>query len=343
MTRLVATYRLPVSLLLDSDCFGREYAVRIAGVDLRLHTPRVVPVGGRWDVQKPDIAGVPEPPDDDFAWGSVTGWRTDPPTVEAAWVSGIALDMDLSDDSLEREVINPNGAWQPAGATVDKLFAGIGGWSDAVFAWVGSLVNQHTFSGDRLQGAGWVGDGLTVRAVDGDGESPRDMRSNNMMVTIRVSTSVERPTFEWVLNAVDHNQEPPLAHKFLREAAGEYRRGQLRRAVIEAGSAAELALSRWHAANPSGWKKELNGDVTLGAAVKFTKAPFPADAATALVGVRNDAIHRAQTPSSEQVIRAIEIAAEIVEACEPLGAPQSPLDAARDLRHRSPWEANRHT
>lgn len=116
---------------------------------------------------------------------------------------------------------------------------------------------------------------------------------------------------------------PPDVYLYLREARGELRRSRPPKSVIDAGIAAEIALSEWNRAHPwSGPGKDpIHAKATLGDYVKHATADIPADAQAALVIPRNDAIHNGIKPTFAQARRALEVAEAIVGAALPLNVP----------------------
>ncbi len=116
---------------------------------------------------------------------------------------------------------------------------------------------------------------------------------------------------------------PPLAWRLTRDARRQHQAGDHRRAVLDAGTAAELAL--YAALSRCGWKPKVkkNGEQkqeTLGTLVTEAGAFDTlriADAMTGLVDVRNAAAHSARTPRGTEAARALQISADFVECAWP--------------------------
>ncbi len=139
---------------------------------------------------------------------------------------------------------------------------------------------------------------------------------------------LDRPTLEL---ASQHAKEPvPLVVEMSTSARMAARRGDLRRAFIDCGTAAEGALARV-------LNLPSNHSKTLGRLVADAIAggqPVPADAQTALVEPRNDAAHRGLLRPGANVLRAIEIVDSLVALVEPEFARQSTLRTVnRPQRH----------
>lgn len=241
-------------------------------------------------------------------------------SFDAAEVNAFALVAEVADDSVERQYVNSR-RWQPSGPAVRSIFEEINGWADRLMVWAGTVANQHTYLEDSRGPARWDGEGLLVRAVTDEGVSPSDARPNSVTVGMRAFERINAETLEWILSKTSNGDTPALNRTFLRDAAGERRRGKNRKAVIDAGSAAELALSSWHRAHRPEGKDPLGVKPTLGRYVEHYAELLPPDTTSGLVDPRNDAIHRGIAPDHDVAGRALEIAAEIVEKVEPLGAP----------------------
>jgi hypothetical protein len=132
---------------------------------------------------------------------------------------------------------------------------------------------------------------LTVR-LDGHGETSERL--------------VDRRVLALAINRAGASR-PPLTWELLASARIAGRRGDARRALIDAGSAAEGALSKVLSLPP-------NHQFTLGGLVTEAlkrNIGVPSDAQAALVQPRNDAIHRSHF-SGINVDRGIEIAEELI-------------------------------
>lgn len=124
--------------------------------------------------------------------------------------------------------------------------------------------------------------------------------------------------------------DPPVIMELMAAARMAAGRGDRRRAVIDAGTAAEAALTALLGL-PS------NHRLTLGALV--TKAEesgmrIPQDAASVLVAHRNGAIHRGISPSGSDLERCLTIAEDLVAQVTPEYVPVGTMKAfARPQRH----------
>lgn len=105
---------------------------------------------------------------------------------------------------------------------------------------------------------------------------------------------------------------PPITWELLASARMAGRRGDARRALIDAGTAAEGALSKVLSLTPN-HQLPLGGLVTKALGRNIS---VPSDAPAALVKPRNDAIHRGHL-SGINVGRGIEIAEELIALADP--------------------------
>ncbi|WP_181698795.1 hypothetical protein [Nocardia sp. GTS18] len=128
----------------------------------------------------------------------------------------------------------------------------------------------------------------------------------------------------------------PLAWSLISEARALHRARQYRRAVVDAGSAAEMAAYalvqlEFASKTPPGVAKllvESRGNLTLGTLVGYLKATdysLPANIFDDLVTIRNKVLHSNKgagpvLPTESESVTAIEIATKIVKGAYPLAA-----------------------
>jgi hypothetical protein len=122
----------------------------------------------------------------------------------------------------------------------------------------------------------------------------------------------------------------PPTMELLSSARMACRRGDTRRAVIDAGTAGEAALAGILGLPPV-QSRGLGGLVRL-AGQRGVR--LPADADRCLVRPRNDAVHRGLAPSHADVCRSLEIVEALVAQVEPDLIPASSLRPVnRPQRH----------
>jgi hypothetical protein len=160
------------------------------------------------------------------------------------------------------------------------------------------------------------GERLTVRAIKPDGEL--SLPASAYRLTIfqwNVELLIER-VFRKIVRLTNTGQAPSDARLLVRDSYIDLHRRRHRKAVIDAGAAAELVLSSWNAAN--GVLPPKGQLPTLGNVVKWTTANIPPSTRNDLVVVRNAAIHQNAIPSKSVARRALQVAASIVDLIEPL-------------------------
>lgn len=178
----------------------------------------------------------------------------------------------------------------------------------------------------------WVW-GLTSQSLDKNHPDPKMIHRNSTNM-IQVVTAGDRSSYPAIVSSTDplvvdfHGRQsseravnrdiaaiastragsaPPIIIELLASARMFCRRGDRRRAIIDAAAAAEAALTRLsNSPNP----KTLRGLVS--------SSPIaPADTQANLVDPRNDAIHNNTAPAFQTTNRAIEIAEELAAQVEP--------------------------
>jgi hypothetical protein len=206
---------------------------------------------------------------------------------------------------------------QIGGDTVRRLLEAVLEWYDSLIHWI------------------WV---VTAQSLDPTNPDPKvvNRRSRNIVLAARAGDVMSFPTsgeasmtivvdlgspkserlvnrrvLDYIVPRVG-NGTPPLMWELLASARMAARRGDVRRALIDAGTAAESALSVLAPPAPK-------ARPTLGTQVKDAPKKgivLPSDTWTVLVEPRNHAIHRGQW-SPGGVDRALEIAEDIVALADP--------------------------
>lgn len=126
-------------------------------------------------------------------------------------------------------------------------------------------------------------------------------------------------------------EEVPMVLELLASARMAARRGDCRRALIDAGTAVEGALTQLLEL-PSDHRKTLGCLVDDAENKGFT---MPADTKTALVHPRNDAVHRGLSPSGKAPLRSLAVAEEIISLVESNLIPFDSLQAVHRPQRRN--------
>ncbi len=133
--------------------------------------------------------------------------------------------------------------------------------------------------------------------------------------------------WEKVLAKASDGMEPPEAHMFIRDARQAQNAGNHRRAVLDAATAAEIALAELRdgavkTADPglSAYIEKTVGQIDRLASFLRAVGKSPPENITEDIGwPRNDAIHRGHDPNAETAAKALRKAEEIVEQASPWG------------------------
>jgi hypothetical protein len=325
VTRLVGTYVLPTPIGLLPGCFGKRYATRLWGRRVVMSLPRL-----EWDelIDKPAViaptiddlptsqgsgVAIPGVPPDAFDWGQVNHWWSNSRRLPGAWLNTVALEFTLPDGDIDYYQ-STRGLGAPTGPMVQSLFKEVDPWFQRLLEWVGVAVDQDTDYRDPPKGSSVAGLGLTLRAIGPDGQRSSARSANMIAVHGGSSTLLTLDKFRRVVSQTNRGQTPSDSRLLLRDAYLDLRRGRLRKAVIDAGSATELVLGSWNQAN----QLPVRARATLGEHVDKTTAPIPGDSRPGLVQIRNDAIHNNLVPTRAQAQRALEIAKAVLDLLEPL-------------------------
>jgi hypothetical protein len=294
------------------SALGCTFRTQIGGRDAEVRLPALpevdAPMG---ELEQPAFEYVPlgvsldpwihESP----AWGK---WYLRTPDADgAAAISRVGLVVGVSDDSSMEE----------RRAVATEVYEAIGDWCSLVLNWLEVAYGQRLrLLAVRPRRAGAV---VSPWLWTQDGRE-RALLHNTAGMTCfgsRGESAIDGPAIQQVLTAAGTGRRPPLAWLLIRDALHQQWSGDPRRAVLDAGTAAELALAAILTARAI----HVDGDRdTLGSLVK--KAPagcvwLPDDVDAALVKVRNNAAHRAVTATVKEASRALEISMDLVEVAHP--------------------------
>ncbi|HEY3088285.1 MAG TPA: hypothetical protein VGJ59_09500 [Jatrophihabitantaceae bacterium] len=323
---LEAAYELPVPLMIDSDLFGREFPIALGGLDGTLLMPNLTWHGREPVMGAPSLRAASEsaprwlrPEAVRFFWGATHTQWSDTHLVTAGTLITVGLRfVDVPDDNVAYGE-SRYGRGAPTGPTVDALFESIGPWFDAFSIWVAVLTRQDMDVDAPLQALRGRGHGLSVWAIDG-GVWSHLIHAESSVIHLQDADMLTLATVQRILGLVERGEVPPAGHLPLVSARAAMIRGQYRRAVIEAATAAELALNRLFEQKLARLPKVsrqalLDEQRTLGLLEPLVRnmtgdVRLPADMKANLVTPRNRAMHSNQQPTSQVAARALAIAAE---------------------------------
>lgn len=289
---VTAVYELPVPIWVMSDALEGSYPTGVGPVS--------------FDVVMPlDREPVGAPPD-----VLEQGWTTDDAGDLIQWTVQYAgtIPPSLQPAKALRRVVITNvqaprdeqREWRTADHQLAEVIAS---WFDAVRTWAEILTGQDLDPGHRVYDATPVGEGLTFI------EPPHDGLAGINLTTQRVRPLRAR---KWgdILDAVGRDSEPPLEEVLSRDARAAHRRGAYRRAILEAGTALEIALGQ-HVRDHKGHLKEyhqkrindpkdhlgLGNYIDMAAAAELELA-VSIDALREVKDLRNDAAHHGEAPGA---------------------------------------------
>lgn len=322
MTALVGTYVLPNPIGLATSCFGKRYEIRIQGRRLVLALPRVE-LGQQQRPPRliqPEVDSLPRRrgsgtalDGDDSDWGQIGSWNgTTGRPIGGGWLAKVALLTTAGEPIEYSEYLY--GLGTPSSPEIRQLFEAIDGWFDLLFTWIAVVVGQDTHYREPLRSLSVPGGGLKIQAVLRDGQVSLPRSANQIHIVTVKTKLVNLVTLRGLLKFTSDGDIPGDAQLLLRDGYIDLRRGRLRKAVIDAGSAAESALATWCLAT----NVRLPLNPTLGWFVLNSGARVPPTSKTDLIDIRNDAIHRGITPTHAQASKAFAVSEMIVNATESL-------------------------
>ena len=223
------------------------------------------------------------------------------------------------------ELQRPIGDIQVAANAVSHIVPAVWDWFESFVHWVWVITGQSLdpINPDPKTQHRRSLDMLVAFSHEGEFSQINTVRPNHpLRLDLHDPTAerlVTRQVLDLVLARAGH-KSPPIMWEMLASSRMAARRQDSRRALIDAGTAAEAAISILLAL-PS------DHSFTLGNLVGQAERkpiPIPSDARDLLVGPRNNAVHRGQA-SPERVNRAIEIAEALVVQADESFIPASAL------------------
>lgn len=309
------------------NALGRNYDTTINGFPVTISLPSVRWSGDegqiRADLDSPLWEHVPDDHDwsktldTHWPWGSVSTYRTDDRETGSAWVSHFRVSTNCTD--------GPDAAQSAANSMLDAL----DDWWPSVCDWIEVLTRQvHGVPRATVV----LGDSHPVW-TEIHGTRRRLFSRSPQVVNVVHLTGTGGPdalTPSLFQSALDQAMiaPPPTEWLLVRDGHIALETGATRRAVIDAGTASELAVTKLIqdqlAASPEDIiQAMLEGYRMLSNRIKLLRkfagaASIPNNVSSVLVEPRNRATHQGANPSAAEAGEALRIAAELVEAAYPL-------------------------
>jgi hypothetical protein len=335
---VLAIYRLPSSITFEGSCLGVRAKIRLAGLDGEVWLP-----AAGWRERRPLIVHPPmEDAPSEFQkrvlatsgkdvsqdrWGLAYAWRDEPHEIIAATIQTIVLHFSNVDRDEIQVGDGIGGDAAPAGPLLKALLAQIEPWFQAVSAWIRVMIDQDLDPSASANAVKIHGEGLEVLAFAGD-EVLTPRISTRISIANAPEDNVDLALWNHVLGLVNNDIEPPIEHALASSARAAFRSGQFRRAVVDSGTAAELALTHLFESGVATLPQSLRDAIirerrTLGRLLHVVKdwVPLPEGLESDLVSLRNRVIHRNYLPSPAEARKAANLAVKLAETARPLPQP----------------------
>lgn len=315
MTTLEWWYGLECRIAAPAELLRETFPAQIAGYNVTVYPPSI-PVGDGVraisSLAPPRILGRP-PAKPQGNWGVVSQSRSKLPV--GVIVEQLAFTAEVADDADIEQV---------AKTLVDAM----DGWWANVRAWLEVVTGQHLTRVGH-QEIRYIGNKTPIWPLLEDGAHGKPVSWTGTS-EIRWPRRVPAVTAEIFGDCVAlADVEPRLAWILLRDARSLAEVGQHRRAIIDAATAAELAVTAMlddslkseTAAESARLKKRAQ---MLGQKVDLLGRrghSFPPSFFDDLMYKRNDAVHEGQSVQSAECAAAIAASASVVETAFPLPTP----------------------
>ncbi|WP_448620059.1 hypothetical protein [Geodermatophilus sp. URMC 65] len=321
---LIGWYELPSVLTLTPKCFGESIHVKIAGRSGELLLPEVV-----WNGEEPQVVAPTLPAKAvqyvehhgglrRAGWGKVSQWNPAAKVVLKAHVSAVALRFPAARADVSYSEYS-EGRGRPQGELVDSLFASIDDWFEGLRTWVEVKSDQDLDSDHPLREVRVPGRSLGVVA-DESGQLSLPATASRITINARDDEPLTLPLLRRAVQLANEAAMFDDAHLLLRDSRAAVRRGQYRRAAIDAGSALELTLADFNRTVTKLSLHRPGRPPTLGTYVKKigAQAGLPANVKQDVVQLRNDAIHNNKTPTRAESDLAVALVSSVVNRLRPL-------------------------
>lgn len=312
---------LPSPIPFARDALGKRYETRLAGreVTLVLPTFRWRPTLERYRPVPPVINAVRRDVDWDGylnshpAWGKVSQWQSGPPRrILVAYISHVLVVATLPKRMSHRQVSQ----------LVERLSAASYTWWLRLRDWT-EVTTPHLLQDFEPKTRALI---TNTRTWSWDGSQGRSVPIASMLTAHGGSSSgVSRSTFAALARQAGADAQAPTMHQFLRNSRLALSQSNYRTSVLEASTAAELALRQLLDLRLDGVEQGvaeamLNGAREMGRLVDLLQrldVGLPPRVRERLLHVRNRAIHRGEDPTRDQAADVMTLVGELVDRAAP--------------------------
>ncbi|MDR1426796.1 MAG: hypothetical protein LBJ08_03440 [Bifidobacteriaceae bacterium] len=308
---------LPAEFLVNRSALGRSFCTKLEDRPLVVTLPRAVQDSAKrdgWVIAEPEWYRLP-----DNAvggeWGHAMSWRTGEP--ESAMVLRLRLAFASESDAQELASDLEHGH----GCRLQP-------WWEHVHEWI-TATGNHWWSTARQPYRSHVGEIWIDRDEQARHVSLNHYQEINVMMHQQPGDpepGLSGAHFETILGLVASGQAPPLELALLRQAEWSAALGDNREAVIVAGTAAEIALTKLIRSSVEAVAQSIADALLdkyrmLGNLIDLANrlgVELPNGATASLAKPRNDAVHSGTHPSDKEMYSAISITRKIVSLSSPL-------------------------
>lgn len=322
---------LPFALRVDVDVLSKKTDGQIGSISAQVVLPRLTALSdGRPSIDAPHIQSVQ--PDIDWAaylqhsspWGTIASYQLDDgrqPTKITAQLHRVLLKAPVAGSAKSRR--------KRTQVIADEIAEHVGDWISLIGDWyevtTGSyLERSRSLSVENLtvepELNRWSYDGTKVHTL------ARMRKTDGVVIGQR---PLDSASWARILLKANKRITPPIEHLLLRDSRGSLLRGDTRRAVLDAATAAEISLfmllDTHIGASSEPIKKivrEANYDMGRLARTlrKLFNVDIRPDLQKDLAERRHQAIHAGPEPSRNTATVALDIAAEVVDLSSPRAA-----------------------
>jgi hypothetical protein len=211
----------------------------------------------------------------------------------------------------------------------EQVAAGVAEWFRRVRSWLSALTLQDLNVEEPWTGVNATGEGLLLQGFDANNRSYTARMGETTFVLVQnPSVFVTAEVWRSALGNASLGKDLPVEHQLLVDARAASLRGNLRRAVLEAATAAEVTLTavldaRLRVGNePAVVQKLMRQNQGLSRRVDLCEQfgiRVPENVKSKLVRPRDHAIHGGVVPTVLEAGEAVGAAHEIVTTLNPLG------------------------